>query len=65
MGRLGDWDKVERKRKPVSFTKTDEYYEYFKMFLIVGLGVMYLWFIFSGWGHGMCWYLCISYINNG
>ena len=22
--------------------------QYFKMFLIVGLGVMYLWFIFSG-----------------
>ncbi len=48
MGRLGDWDKVHKERKPVSFTKTDEYYEYFKMFLIVGLGVMYLWFIFSG-----------------
>lgn len=48
MGRLGDWDKVERKRKPVLFTKTDEYLEYFKMFLIVGLGVMYLWFIFLG-----------------
>jgi len=48
MGRLGDWDKVERKKKPVSFTKTDEYYEYFKMFLIIGLGVMYLWFIFLG-----------------
>ena len=47
-GTISDWDKVERKKRPISFTKTDEYYEYFKMFLIVGLGVMYLWFIFSG-----------------
>ena len=47
MGRLGDWDKVERKRKPVSFTKTDEYYEYFKMFIMIVLGLTYLYYLYT------------------
>ncbi len=47
MGRLGDWDKVEKKRKPVSFTKTDEYYEYFKMFIMIVLGLTYLYYLYT------------------
>lgn len=46
MGRLGDWDKVERKNKPIKFTKGDEYWEYFKMFLISLVGFTYLYFLF-------------------
>lgn len=48
MGRLGDWDKVEKKPRPVTFTRSDELWEYFKMFLIICMGVTYLWFIFLG-----------------
>ena len=35
MGRLGDWDKVERKKRPIKFTKQDEFWEYFKMFIYI------------------------------
>ena len=48
MGRLGDWDKVERKPKQIKFSRTDELFEYFKMFLIICIGIGYLWFIFLG-----------------
>ena len=48
MGRLGEWDKVEKKPRPVTFTRSDELWEYFKMFLIICIGVTYLWFIFLG-----------------
>ena len=47
MGRLGDWDKVHKERKPVSFTKTDEYYEYFKMFIMIVLGLTYLYYLYT------------------
>ena len=48
MGRLGDWDKVERKPKQIKFSRNDELFEYFKMFLIICIGIGYLWFIFLG-----------------
>ena len=31
MGRLGDWDKVEKRNRPVKFTRSDELWEYAKM----------------------------------
>ncbi len=49
MGRLGDWDKVERKKKSVSFAKSDEYWEYFKMLMIVFVGYLYFHFVIMGW----------------
>ncbi len=48
MGRLGDWDKVEKKKRPISYTRSDELWDYFKMFLIICIGIGYLWFIFLG-----------------
>ena len=40
MGRLGDWDKVEKKRRAIKYTRSDELWDYFKMFLI--FAVLYL-----------------------
>jgi len=41
---MNKWNKVEKKK---TFTRADEFYEYFKMALLIsmGLGYMYLlWF---------------------
>ncbi len=46
MSRLGDWDKVERKKRPITFTKGDEYWEYFKLLVLFLLAGGYLYFIF-------------------
>lgn len=46
MGRLGDWDKVERKRRPVKFTRTDEIMEYLKIVVMIGLALAYAYFLF-------------------
>jgi|TARA_R100000030_G_scaffold32343_1_gene23947 hypothetical protein len=47
MGRLGDWDKVEKKKRPVQFSKQDEYYEYFKMVILILIGLGYLYLLWS------------------
>ena len=47
MSRLGDWDKVEKKPKPISFTRSDELWEYFKLLVLVAAGLVYLWYIFK------------------
>ena len=31
----------------IQFSKSDEYFEYFKMFLLILIGVAYLWHIFT------------------
>ncbi len=31
----------------IQFSKTDEYFEYFKMFLLILIGLAYLWHIFT------------------
>ena len=49
MDRLGDWDKVEKKRRPISYTRSDELWDYFKMFLIFAAGYLYLHFVVMGW----------------
>ena len=49
MGRLGKWDEVEKKRRPISYTKSDEYWDYFKMFLKVAVGYLYFHFVIMGW----------------
>ena len=49
MGRLGDWDKVEKKRRPISYTRSDELWDYFKMFLIFAAGYLCLHFVVMGW----------------
>ena len=46
MGRLGDWDKVERKKRPIKFTKQDEFWEYFKMFIYILLAGVYCYYLF-------------------
>jgi|TARA_B100000287_G_scaffold18341_1_gene18394 hypothetical protein len=33
----------------ITFTKSDEYWEIFKMFLWIGLGYIYFHFIIMGW----------------
>ena len=43
MGRLGEWDKVERKKRPIKFTRSDELWEYTKMGVIIVMGLAYLW----------------------
>ena len=48
MGRLGDWDKVEKRRKPIKFSREDEIWEYVKMMIWVLGGLTYLYFLFVG-----------------
>ena len=48
MGRLGDWDKVEKRQKPVKFSREDEIWEYVKMMIWVLGGLTYLYFLFIG-----------------
>ena len=31
----------------IQFSKSDEYFEYFKMFVMIMLGLTYLWYIFK------------------
>jgi len=46
MGRLGDWDKVERKRRPIKFTRSDEIWEYTKMGIMILAALTYAYFLF-------------------
>lgn len=48
MGRLGDWDKVEKRNRPVKFTRSDELWEYAKMCVLIFLACTYLYFLFWG-----------------
>lgn len=48
MGRLGDWDKVEKRNRPIKFTRADELWEYAKMSVWVLLACTYLYFLFWG-----------------
>jgi len=48
MGRLGDWDKVEKRQKPIKFSREDEIWEYVKMMIWVLGGLTYLYFLFVG-----------------
>jgi len=49
MGRLGDWDKVEKKKRPISYTRSDELWDYFKMLLIMGVSYLFFHFVIMGW----------------
>ena len=31
----------------IQFSKSDEYFEYFKMFILILIGLAYLWYIFT------------------
>ena len=31
----------------IQFSKSDEYFEYFKLFILVLIGLAYLWYIFT------------------
>ena len=46
MGRLGEWDKVEKRQRPIKFSRGDEIWEYVKMSLIIIGGLTYLYFLF-------------------
>ena len=46
MGRLGEWDRVEKRQKPIKFSREDEIWEYVKMSLIIISGLTYLYFLF-------------------
>ena len=48
MGRLGKWDEVEKKRRPISYTKQDEFFDYMKIALYLLLGYLYFHFIVMG-----------------
>ena len=48
MGRLGDWDKVEKKKRPINYTRSDELFDYFKMVMIVVVGYLFFHFIIMG-----------------
>ena len=46
MGRLGDWDRVEKKSKPIKFSREDEIWEYVKLSVwVIGAG-FYFYFLF-------------------
>ena len=47
--RLGDWDKVEKKPRPVKFTRGDEIWEYTKLGLFILLSYLFFHFIIMGW----------------
>ena len=50
MGRLGEWDKVEKPSKmKISYTKTDELIDIGKIILIILMGYMYFHYIIMGW----------------
>tara|TARA_B100000214_G_scaffold375443_1_gene361809 strand:- start:1058 stop:1219 length:162 start_codon:yes stop_codon:yes gene_type:complete len=49
MGRLGEWDKVPKKREPFKYTRSDELWDYFKLFLMVAVGYLYIHFVIMGW----------------
>ena len=38
MGRLGDWDKVEKKPRPLKYTRSDELWDYIKLGMIIVMG---------------------------
>ena len=46
---MNNWDKVEKKPRPVHYTKQDEFFDYFKLFLIFIIGYLYFHFIIMGW----------------
>ena len=46
MGRLGEWDRVEKRQKPIKFSREDEIWEYVNMSLIIIGGLTYLYFLF-------------------
>ena len=46
---MNKWDKVEKKPRPVHYTKQDEFFDYFKLFLIFIIGYLYFHFIIMGW----------------
>ena len=48
MGRLGDWDKVEKKPRPIKFTRNDEIWEYIKLGMVVLMGYLFFHFIIMG-----------------
>ena len=48
MGRLGDWDKVEKKKRPISYTRSDELWDYIKLGMVVLLGYLFFHFIIMG-----------------
>ena len=49
MRRLGDWDKVEKKPRPVKFTRGDEIWEYTKLRVFILLSYLFFHFIIMGW----------------
>ena len=48
MGRLGDWDRVEKRKRPVKFTRQDEFMEYLKMAVWIFLAGVYCYFMVWG-----------------
>ena len=49
MGRLGDWDKVEKKPRPIKFTRNDEIWEYTKLGVFIILSYLFFHIIIMGW----------------
>ena len=45
MGRLGDWDKVEKKPRPIKFTRGDEIWEYTKLGIFILMSYLFFHFI--------------------
>lgn len=48
MGRLGNWDNVEKRKRPVTFTKSDEIMEYLKLAIWILLACVYCYFMIWG-----------------
>ena len=49
MGRLGKWDEVEKKRRPTTYTKQDEFFDYMKIVMYLLVSYLYFHFVIMGW----------------
>lgn len=44
---MNNWDKIEKRKKPVTFTRNDEIWEYTKLFFLFFLAGGYMYLLFK------------------
>ena len=43
---MNNWDKVEKRKKKTTFTRGDELYEYFKLFILIAMALAYMYVLY-------------------
>ena len=43
---MNNWDKVEKRKKKVQFTRADELFEYFKLFILIAMALTYMYVLY-------------------